>query len=99
LQEQSAEHVHLLAHHAFQGRLWSKALKYVVRAANRAVELSAFSEAIKLFEQALEALTHLPRDAETLVLGIDLRLALRGVLGTTLDFPRIRRVLREAPGQ
>jgi class 3 adenylate cyclase/tetratricopeptide (TPR) repeat protein len=96
LEAQGGEQVYLLAHHAFQGRLWPKALEYVVRAAHRAVELSAFGEAIKLLEQALEALTHLPRDAETLAQGIDLRLALRGVLGTTLDFPRIGRFLDEA---
>ena len=90
------DRLHLLVHHAMLGGLWEKALHYLLRAANRAIDLSAYMEAARLFEQAVEALRHLPRTPEFLARGIDVRLSLRAVLGTTLDLPRISRFLAEA---
>jgi class 3 adenylate cyclase/tetratricopeptide (TPR) repeat protein len=96
LERLGSEDLHLLAHHAVEGGIWTKALQFLLQAANRAVELSAYVEAVGLFEEALEALKHLPADPEFLTRGIDVRLALRAVLGATLDFPRIGRFLGEA---
>lgn len=97
MEQRSGEQAHLLAHHAFQGEVWPKALHYLLQAANRALELSAYTEAISLLEQALEALTHLPRTADYLARGIDVRLALRAALApATSDFSRIRQLIDEA---
>ena len=96
LERREGAEVHLLAHHAFQAGLWPEVLKYTLHAGNRAVELSAYTEATKLLEHALEALVHLPRTANYLAHGIDVRLGLRAVLGATSDFPRIARLLEEA---
>jgi class 3 adenylate cyclase/tetratricopeptide (TPR) repeat protein len=96
MERRSGEQVHLLAHHAFQGEVWPNALRYLLQAANRALELSAYAEAIRLLDQALETLTHLPRSAEFLTRGIDVRLSLRAALGAVVDFDWIERLLGEA---
>jgi class 3 adenylate cyclase/tetratricopeptide (TPR) repeat protein len=96
LERSGEEALHLLAHHAVHGELWAKAVHYLLQAANRAVELSAYVEAVELFEEALKALRQLPATPESLARGIDVRLALRAVLGATLDFPRIGQFLAEA---
>ena len=96
LEISGAEQLHLLAHHAFQGALWEKALDYLRQASSRALEVSAYTEAISLLEQALETLTHLPGSAEYLTLGVDVRLAMRAALAATGGFGRIRQVIDEA---
>ncbi len=97
MEQRSGEQAHLLAHHAFQGGLWPKALHYLLQAANRALELSAYTEAISLLEQALETLSHLPRTPEFLTRGIDVRLAMRAALAApTADLARIRQYVSEA---
>jgi class 3 adenylate cyclase/tetratricopeptide (TPR) repeat protein len=97
MEARSGEQVHLLAHHAFLGGLWPKALHYLLQAANRALEISAYTEAISLLEQALETLGHLPRTPEILTRGIDVRLAMRAALAApTADLARIRQYVNEA---
>ena len=69
-----------LAHHAFRGKLWDKAVICLRQAGVKAFARSANQEAAAYFEQALTALTHLPETPETLEQGIDVRLALRNSL-------------------
>jgi tetratricopeptide (TPR) repeat protein len=74
-----AEHVDRLAHHAFRGERWDKAVGYLRQAGARAAAGSANREAVDYFEQALVALGHLPETRETLEQAIDLRYDLRNV--------------------
>ena len=54
-----AEQVELLAHHAFHGEVWDKAVSYSRQAGAKAANRSAHSEAVTYLQQALEALKHL----------------------------------------
>jgi tetratricopeptide (TPR) repeat protein len=74
------EQVERLAHHALRGAVWDKAVTYCQQAGARAWDRAAFREAVAAFEQALQALAHLPEDSDTRVLAIELRLALGGPL-------------------
>jgi class 3 adenylate cyclase/tetratricopeptide (TPR) repeat protein len=78
--ERLTEHVERLAHHAFRGELWDKALAYLRQAGVKAFGLSANREAVAAYEQALAALAHLPESRETMEQGVDVRLALRNAL-------------------
>ncbi|HXH09082.1 MAG TPA: adenylate/guanylate cyclase domain-containing protein [Alphaproteobacteria bacterium] len=91
-----AEQVERLAHHALRGEVWDKALAYCRQAGERALARSAYHEAVGYFEQALNALSHLPEQRDTLEQGIDLRLGLRSALLPSGDSGRILAVLREA---
>ena len=75
-----AEQVERLAHHALRGEVWDKAVTYCQQAGARAYDRAAFREAMAAFEQALQALAHLPESGDTRGLAIDLRLALAGAL-------------------
>ena len=63
-----------LAHHAFRGELWGKAVAYGQRAGSLAAERSASSQAGACFDRALEALARLPESRRTLEQAIELRL-------------------------
>ena len=91
-----AEQVDRLAHHAVRGQVWDKALRYLRQAGVKATERSANSEAVVYFEQALEALTHLPESRSTLEQSIDLRLDVRHPLNQLGETERILEHLREA---
>ena len=73
--ERVAEQVERLAHHALRGEVWAKAVTYCQQAGARAYDRAAFREAVAAFEQALQALAHLPEDGDTRGLAIELRLA------------------------
>jgi tetratricopeptide (TPR) repeat protein len=53
---------------------------YCQQAGARAYDRAAFREAVAAFEQALQALTHLPESSDATVLAIELRLALGAML-------------------
>ena len=55
-------------------------MTYCRQAGEQALARSAYREAVAAFEQALEAVQHLPESRETLVQAIDLRLELRNAL-------------------
>src|SRR5262249_8140741 len=74
------QHAERLAHHAFRGGVWDKAVTYSREAGTRAFARSAHRTAVRYFEQALQALEHLPETPETVGLGVDLRLDLRASL-------------------
>jgi class 3 adenylate cyclase/tetratricopeptide (TPR) repeat protein len=84
------EHIERLAHHAFHGELWEKAVEYFRQAGTRAADRSANQEAAASFEQALAAVKHLPRGRATAEREIDLRLELRPFL---LQLGRLQEVL------
>src|SRR5262249_34233439 len=78
--EQTAEQVDLLAHHAYRGEVWDKAVVYGRQAGTRAMARSAYHEAGTAFEQGLVALEHLPESRARHEQAIDLRLALHSAL-------------------
>jgi class 3 adenylate cyclase/tetratricopeptide (TPR) repeat protein len=93
-----AEQVERLAHHAFRGEVWEKAVTYLRQAGAKALARSAYREAATCFEQALAALHPLPDTRQKIEHAIDLRLDLRqslfplGELATGLGY------LQEAEG-
>ena len=91
-----AEQVERLAHHALRGEVWDKAVTYCQQAGARAYDRAAFREAVASFEQALQALAHLPEHGDTRVLAIELRLALGGPLTPLGEYGRRLALLGEA---
>src|SRR5262245_20139520 len=90
------EQVERLAHHALRGEVWGKAVTYCQQAGARADDRAAFGEAVAAFEQALQALAHLPEDRDTRVLALELRLALVTPLGALGEDGRLLALLGEA---
>src|SRR5262249_41988153 len=90
------EQVERLAHHALRGGVWDKAVVYFGQAGAKATARSAYREAVACFEQALEALTHLPETRETIEQGIDLRMDLRNSLFPLGEYRRVFDYLCEA---
>ncbi|MBM3224854.1 MAG: hypothetical protein FJZ47_13755, partial [Candidatus Tectomicrobia bacterium] len=87
--EQVAEQVERLAHHAFRGAMWDKALAYLRQAGAKAAMRSAYREAVAWFEQALLALKQLPESPSTLEQGFELRMELRPWLVPLAEYARI----------
>jgi tetratricopeptide (TPR) repeat protein len=94
--ERISEQVERLAHHAFRGESWEKAVAYLCQAGKRATTRWAHKEAVAYFEQALEALGHLPQSRETLEQAIDIRLDLRPSLYSLGDSQATIERLHEA---
>jgi class 3 adenylate cyclase/tetratricopeptide (TPR) repeat protein len=91
-----AEQVERLAHHAFRGEVWDKAIAYYRHAGARAAARPAYREAVACFEQALVALRHLPDSRAVWEQAIDLRLDLRSPLARLREFGRVLDHLHEA---
>jgi DNA-binding NtrC family response regulator/tetratricopeptide (TPR) repeat protein len=94
--EQLPEHVERLAHHAFRGEVWAKAVPYCRQAGAKAAAYSANREAVTWFERALAALKHLPEGRDIIEQAIDLRFALRDSLFQLGEFGQIFDYLHEA---
>jgi class 3 adenylate cyclase/tetratricopeptide (TPR) repeat protein len=94
--ERVAEQVERLAHHAVRGEVWDKAGTYCQQAGARAHDRAAFGEAVAAFEQALQALTHLPEHSDTRGLAIEIRLALGNALTQVGEYGRCLALLGEA---
>jgi class 3 adenylate cyclase/tetratricopeptide (TPR) repeat protein len=90
------ERIERLAHHAFRGGVWDKAVTYSREAGTRAFARSALRTSVRYFEQALQALQHLPETPETIGQGIDMRLDLRASLSPLGDFGRMLDYMTEA---
>jgi class 3 adenylate cyclase/tetratricopeptide (TPR) repeat protein len=90
------EQVEQLAHHAFRGEIWDKALAYFQKAGAKAMAASANREAVACFEHALDALQHLPGSGTMREQAIDLRLDLRNALWPLDEQERILAHLHEA---
>ncbi len=93
-----AEQVERLAHHAFRGEVWGKAVTYLRQAGAEALARSAYREAVTCFEQALVALRPLPDSRQKVEAAIDLRLDLRQSLFPLDEVATISRYLQEAEG-
>ena len=93
---QDPDQVERLAYHAVRGEVWAKAVTYCQQAGTRARDRAAFHEAVVAFEQALQALSHLPEDDDTRVQAIEFRLALRGTLYSLGAYERCLALLGEA---
>src|SRR5262249_39120361 len=91
-----AAHVERLAHHAFLGEDWAKAVTYLQQAGAKSFARSVHREAVRCFEQALTALSHLTQTRETLEQAIDLCFDLRNALLPLVEWGRIEGYLREA---
>jgi class 3 adenylate cyclase len=94
--ERLAEQVDRLAHHALRGEVWDKAVTYCQQAGARTWDRAAFREAVAAFEQALQALAHLPESGDTRVLALELRLALVRPLSALGEHGRQLALLGEA---
>ncbi len=91
-----SEQAERLAHHAFLGEVWPKAFAYLRKAGTKAVERRASREAVVLFQQAIEALNHLPDDRQWLERAIDIRFDIRNALQPLGDISQILEYLGEA---
>ena len=92
----SHDHLEKLAHHAFQGEIWDKALGCSKEAASKAMSRSAYRGAVIYFDQALASLDHLPKSRQVSEQTIDLRLDLRNALFPLEELDRLRENLRAA---
>ncbi|HWX76695.1 MAG TPA: AAA family ATPase, partial [Candidatus Acidoferrales bacterium] len=92
----SYDYVEKLAHHAFHGELWEKAVDYLVQAGSKAAARSANRAAVDFYYNSLAALRHLPENADTLRRAVDIRLELRNPLFLLGHFEELHRNLREA---
>jgi tetratricopeptide (TPR) repeat protein len=90
------EQVERLAHHALRGEVWDKALPYCQQAGMRAFDRAAFREALAAFDQALQALTHVPQHHDTGARAVDLRLAVDLPLNQLGEYGRRLALLEEA---
>jgi len=90
------EQVERLAYHAVRGEVSDKAITYCRQAGARSYDRTALREAVTSFEQALQALTHLPEQGDTRVLAIELRLALGDPLVALGEYGRRLALLDEA---
>jgi class 3 adenylate cyclase/tetratricopeptide (TPR) repeat protein len=90
------EHIERLAHHAFRGELWDKAVVNGRQAGAKVYSRSAAPEAISHFEQSLAALARLPETRETIEQAVDIRLELRTPLVQLMEYERSLEHLREA---
>jgi tetratricopeptide (TPR) repeat protein len=90
------EHVERLAHHAFRGEDWEKAVQLGRKAAAKALGRSANREATAYLKQALEALARLPDSRGKTEHAIDLRLDLYNSLMPLDELRPLLADLREA---
>jgi len=93
-----AEQVERIAHHSSRAELWEKAVEYFHQAGAKSAARSANREAIACFEQALDALKHLPESRRTLEQAINIRVDLGPVLIAMKGFiaPEVEQVYTEA---
>src|SRR4030095_14725393 len=90
------DHLEKLAHHAFQGELWDKAVTYSRNAGAKAMSNSAFLAALSSYERAFQALKHLPVSRQKLEQQIDLHLDSRNLLFLLGDSSGLAQHLHDA---
>jgi class 3 adenylate cyclase/tetratricopeptide (TPR) repeat protein len=94
--DQRSDEVDRLAHHAFRGEVWDKAVRYARLAGDKAAGHSANRGAVGFYEEALAALEHLPKDRDAIEQAIDIRLDLRRALVPLGDRARILNHMQKA---
>jgi class 3 adenylate cyclase/predicted ATPase len=96
--ERVPEHYHTLAHHYSRSGNTTKAVEYLHRAGQQAVERSAYAEAVSHLTTALDLLTTLPesreRSQQELVVQMTLGLALMATKGS--EGPDVERLYTRA---
>jgi DNA-binding SARP family transcriptional activator/tetratricopeptide (TPR) repeat protein len=85
-----------LARHYRAARDWPQAARYLGQAGHQASARAAHRDAVRWYEQALDALAQVPRTRERIQLSVDVRLDLRNSLLTLGDADRGLGYLREA---
>jgi class 3 adenylate cyclase/tetratricopeptide (TPR) repeat protein len=90
------EHAERLAHHAFRGEIWDKAVSLLRQAGAKAVTRSTPREAVTYFEQALVALSHVRESHDTAMQAVNLRFDLQSALGPLGAIERMLETLSEA---
>jgi tetratricopeptide (TPR) repeat protein len=90
------EHVERLAHHARQGEVWNKAVRFLHQAGTKVYLRSANREAATCFEQALDALRRLPGHPDAIAESLEIRFDLRNALEPLGEQARIGALLDEA---
>jgi tetratricopeptide (TPR) repeat protein len=85
-----------VAHHAFRGEVWEKAVIYLRQAGLRAAARSFNREAVARFQEALVALGHLAETRDTIEQAIDIRVEMRHALLLVGDYAQIFDCLRDA---
>jgi tetratricopeptide (TPR) repeat protein len=90
------DHIETLAYHSLRGEIWNKAVVYLRDAGTKSVSRSGFRQAVRYFEQALEALEHLPETRDTLRHAVDLRIEIRNALFILGQFGQALNYLQEA---
>jgi len=90
------EHAERLAHHAQQGEVWDKAVRYLRQAGTKVFMRSANREAVSCFEQALDALRRLPQHPDAIAESLDIRFDLRTALVPLGEWGRRGALLDEA---
>jgi len=90
------EQISGLAVHAMRGEVWEKALHYCRRVGEKGFDRGAYSESAMGYEQALEALRHLPERAGTALLAVELRQRLARDLTNQGQYQRSAALLDEA---
>ena len=94
--DRADELTEVLADHAIRGEIWNRASALTARAGARANARSAWPDAVRFLDQALECLQKLPETPETLTLAVDVRLGLRVALAPMMQLTRVRQVIAEA---
>jgi tetratricopeptide (TPR) repeat protein len=90
------EQVERLAHHALRGEVWDKARTYCRQAGAKAMAQAAYRGAVVAFEQALEALQHLPESRDHLEQAIDVRFDMRQALWPLGEFGLVLKHMQAA---
>ena len=90
------EQAERLAHHAFLGEVWDRAVEHCRRAGARTLARMASWESVSFFERALTALGHLPADEAARGLAVDIRGDLHNALVPLGQHARSVALLREA---
>jgi DNA-binding SARP family transcriptional activator/tetratricopeptide (TPR) repeat protein len=89
-------YVAALGQHYHGAEVWEKAFAYLRQAGSRATDHSAYRRAVALYEQALDALEHLPESTHRREDAIDLSLQLRIPLVPLGEHDRVHAVLDKA---
>lgn len=90
------DHLEMLAHHAFLGERWEKAVKYLKEAGSKAMSRYALREARSWYQQAFESVKHFSNGREKLEHQIDLHLDLRNVFFLLGDLTGVAEQLHAA---
>jgi class 3 adenylate cyclase/tetratricopeptide (TPR) repeat protein len=91
-----AEQTSGLAVHAIRGEVWKKALHYCRQVGSKAVDRRAYGDAATGYEQALEALRHLPESPDTAQLAVELRRLIATAMTNLGQYERSITLLDEA---